>query len=334
MGATVPAVAIAGRAAQHRMVQSRNFDGPGRIAQHFQQDRNPYQIDAPRCVEFDDPAKDVAFDVDIGAPRIVRATVRRDIADRALVEVLALDPSDRPAHIPTDRQATDRTRRRARPRRDLRRPRSHSRRGMSADGRQDHRNHSRSVERQYPLGTRRYRAAKPSDFLEWSAKRRVDAHAHGRQRELALEVMLNNLRREFCNPPPKPSKVRHLSALGQPSITIVPVGSKVPAAGITIHALVRHVVNAAYAMPAARQSKERSRINLRQRRPAYDQEVSSPRRSSRPAGRAPEKSVFGGSPGGYAFQKNLSVWIWPSGARQRMTRSSFIASTIGGGPAK
>ena len=33
-------------------------------------------------------------------------------------------------------------------------------------------------------------------------------------------------------------------------------------------------------------------------------------------------------------QKNLSVWICASGARQRMTSSSFMASTIGGGPAK
>ena len=33
-------------------------------------------------------------------------------------------------------------------------------------------------------------------------------------------------------------------------------------------------------------------------------------------------------------QKNLSVWICPSGTRQRMTSKSFIASTIGGGPAK
>ena len=125
---------------------------------------------------------------------------------------------------------------------------------MSADGRQDRRNRSRSVERQYPLGLRRYRAAKPSDFLEWSAKRRVDAHAHGRQ--------VNSLLKSCSTTSAGNSAIRRLSPVkltpirfGKPSITIVPVGSKVTAAGISIDALVRSRCQPAYAMPAARQSK-------------------------------------------------------------------------------
>lgn len=68
MGATVLAMPVAGRT-QHRVAQGRHFDAAGGIAQHIQLDRDPCGIDPPGGVEFNEAAKDEAFDVDIRALR-------------------------------------------------------------------------------------------------------------------------------------------------------------------------------------------------------------------------------------------------------------------------
>ncbi len=89
MGATVPLASIIAGRPQHRMHQARHFDSAGRIAQHFQQDRDPRGVDPPRRVEFDKAAKDETLDIDVRPPCAVRAPIGRDIADRTLIEVLA-----------------------------------------------------------------------------------------------------------------------------------------------------------------------------------------------------------------------------------------------------